>query len=449
MLNQSAIGSRILASIITFLNSDSPQPYCERAKKNNTMKPIRVLIVDDSAFVRKALSSMLQSEPDIEVVGLANNGKEAVEKTAELKPDIITLDVEMPVMNGLDALRLIMEQTPTPVLMVSSITTEGAEATLEALSLGAIDFISKQSTLTIQQTMRDELVGKVKAITQSAGVRSRMSRGSLLGGLSFRKQSTPPASKSEAAALQTERLSLQERIARRRQQSAQEASADSSSPQPSQPQPKPLHEVRLTGRKRPSQGHAKIVVLGVSTGGPLALHQVVPRLPKDFPVGMLIVQHMPAHFTKSLADRLNTLSHVTVREAQDGDVLMPGLVLIAPGGLHMKIGKDQKTVHITPDPADTLHRPSVDVTAESVVEAFGGHAVGVIMTGMGRDGCAGMKKLNAKGGYVIAQDEGSCVVYGMPKAVVDEGVADEVQPLESLADAIAACIGVHAVAAKG
>ncbi|TAE29722.1 MAG: chemotaxis response regulator protein-glutamate methylesterase [Candidatus Kapaibacterium sp.] len=411
------------------------------------MKPIRVLIVDDSAFVRKALSTMLQSDPDIEIVGLANNGKEAVEKTSELKPDIITMDVEMPVMTGLEALKIIMEQNPTPVLMVSSITTEGAEATIEALSLGAVDFISKQSTLTIQQTMRDDLVGKVKAITQNTNLKSRLARPSLLSSLSFRKSSpsAPPAKEDQAM----ERLSLQERIARRRQtmQEGQDTPTSPAATNSAAPA-KPLHEVRVTGRKRPSAGHAKIVVLGVSTGGPLALHQVVPRLPKDFPVGMLIVQHMPAHFTKSLADRLNTLSHVTVREAQDGDILEPGLVLIAPGGFHMKINKDQRTIHVSPEPADTLHRPSVDITTESVVEAFGGHAVGVIMTGMGRDGCAGLKKLNAKGGYVIAQDEESCVVYGMPKAVVDEGVADEVLPLESLADSIAAAIGVHAVNAK-
>ncbi len=410
------------------------------------MKPIRVLIVDDSAFVRKALSTMLQSEPDIEIVGLANNGKEAVEKASELKPDIITMDVEMPVMTGLEALKIIMEQNPTPVLMVSSITTEGAEATIEALSLGAVDFISKQSTLTIQQTMRDELVGKVKAITQNTNLKSRLARPSLLSSLSFRKSSPSAPAKEDQA---MERLSLQERIARRRQTMQEGQDTPTSTGAGSAPAPaKPLHEVRVTGRKRPSAGHAKIVVLGVSTGGPLALHQVVPRLPKDFPVGMLIVQHMPAHFTKSLADRLNTLSHVTVREAQDGDVLEPGLVLIAPGGFHMKIGKDQRTIHVSPEPSDTLHRPSVDITTESVVEAFGGHAVGVIMTGMGRDGCAGLKKLNAKGGYVIAQDEESCVVYGMPKAVVDEGVADEVLPLENLADSIAAAIGVHAVNAK-
>jgi two-component system, chemotaxis family, protein-glutamate methylesterase/glutaminase len=411
------------------------------------MKAVRVLIVDDSAFVRKALSTMLQSEPDIEVVGLANNGKEAVEKAAELKPDIITMDVEMPIMSGLEALKIIMEQNPTPVLMISSITTEGAEATIEALSLGAIDFISKQSTLTIQQTMRDELVSKVKAITQNS-VKMRMnSRPSLLG-LTFRKPA-PSAAAAKPEDQAAERLSLQDRIARRRQQSIESGDAPAAQFTPSSQQQKPLHEVRLTGRKRPSPGSAKIVVLGVSTGGPLALHQVVPRLPKDFPVGMLIVQHMPAHFTKSLADRLNTLSHVTVREAQDGDILEPGLVLIAPGGYHLKVGRDQRTIHVTPEPSETLHRPSVDVTVESVVEYFGGHAVGVIMTGMGRDGCAGLKKLNAKGGYIIAQDEESCVVYGMPKAVVDEGIADEVQPLDHLAESIALAIGVHAVVAKG
>jgi two-component system, chemotaxis family, protein-glutamate methylesterase/glutaminase len=411
------------------------------------MKPARVLIVDDSAFVRKALSTMLQSEPDIEIVGLANNGQEAVEKAAELKPDIITLDVEMPVMNGLEALKLIMEQNPTPVIMISSLTTEGADATIEALSLGAVDFISKQSTLTIQQTMRDELITKVRAISQNSSLKTRLSKTQqLLSSLSFRGGSKPGTTPAKPASEDvSERLSLQERIARRRQ-SLQVDSKDDASASAT---PKAQHEVKLTGRKRPAAGQMKIIVLGVSTGGPLALHQVVPKLPKDLPVGMLIVQHMPAHFTKSLADRLNSLSHVAVREAQDKDVLEPGHVLIAPGGFHLKIGKDMKTVQVTPEPSDTLHRPSVDITVESVVEAFGGNALGIIMTGMGRDGCLGLKKLNAKGGYVIAQDEESCVVYGMPKAVVDEGLADEVQPLEGLAEAIAACIGTHSVPAKG
>ncbi len=417
------------------------------------MKPIRVLIVDDSAFVRKAITTMLQSEPDIEIVGLANNGKEAVEKIAELKPDIITLDVEMPIMNGLEALKIIMERFPTPVIMISSLTTEGATATIEAMSLGAVDFIPKQSTLTVQQTMKEELLAKIRAIAQSHSLKSRLSRTQqLLSSLSFRSSSkqaptAKPAPKSEEQSL--ERLSLQERIARRRESlksdSQDTAGTMSSSTAPAQ---KPLSEVRVSGRKRPVSNTMKIIVLGVSTGGPLALHQVIPKLPPEMPVGMLIIQHMPAHFTKSLADRLNSLSHVTVREAQDGDLLEPGLVLIAPGGFHMKIGKDHKTIHVTLEPASTLHRPSVDVTVESVVESFGGNALGVIMTGMGRDGCAGLKKLHDKGGYIIAQDEESCVVYGMPKAVVDDGIADEVLPLEDLADSIAACVGAHAIAAK-
>jgi two-component system chemotaxis response regulator CheB len=412
------------------------------------MKPIRVLIVDDSAFVRKALTTMLQGESDMEIVGLASNGQEAIERAAELKPDIITLDVEMPVMNGLEALKVIMEKTPTPVIMISSLTTEGATATIEAMSIGAVDFIPKQSTLTVQHTMKEELLEKIRAISQSHSLKSRLSRTQqLLSALSFR--SSKPQEKSASQDSQLDRLSLQDRIARRRESLKTDTTDTRATDMPPATAQKPLAEVKLTGRKRPAPATMKIVVLGVSTGGPLALHQVIPRLPADMPVGMLIVQHMPAHFTKSLADRLNSLSHVRVREAQDGDTLEPGLVLIAPGGLHMKIGKDHKTIQVTPEPASTLHRPSVDVTLDSVLESFGGNALGVIMTGMGRDGCASMKKLHEKGGYIIAQDEESCVVYGMPKAVVDEGIADEVQPLELLADSIAACVGVQAVSAKG
>jgi two-component system chemotaxis response regulator CheB len=410
------------------------------------MKPTRVLIVDDSAFVRKALSSMLHGESDIEVVGLASNGQEAIDRTAELKPDIITLDVEMPVMNGLEALRVIMDKYPTPVIMISSLTTEGAAATIEAMSAGAVDFIPKQSTLTVQQTMKDELIGKIRALAQNQSLKSRLSRTQqLLSALSFRSSKTE-AKSSPKDAQSLDRLSLQERIARRRESLKIDGTDSTKVSMPAPP--KTRSEVRLTGRKRPAAGAMKIVVLGVSTGGPLALHQVIPKLPPDFPVGMLIVQHMPAHFTKSLADRLNSLSHVRVREAQDKDILEPGLVLIAPGGFHMTIDKDHRTIHISPEPASTLHKPSVDITVESVVESFGGNALGVIMTGMGRDGCVGLKKLHEKGGYIIAQDEESCVVYGMPKAVVDEGIADEVQPLEDLAEAIAACIGYHAVDAK-
>jgi two-component system, chemotaxis family, protein-glutamate methylesterase/glutaminase len=416
------------------------------------MKPTRVLIVDDSAFVRKALTTMLQGESDIEIVGLASNGQEAVDKTIELKPDIITMDIEMPVMNGIEALKIIMDKSPTPVLMISSLTTEGAAATIEAMSIGAVDFIPKQSTLTVQQTMKDELLSKVRAIAQNQSLKSRLSRTQqLLNSLSFRSSkssSSQPTESKSSDAQSIERLSLQERIARRRESLKTDGSDPS--PQPDMPSSsaKPLAEVRVTGRKRPANGAMKVIVLGVSTGGPLALHQVIPRLPADIPVGMLIVQHMPAHFTKSLADRLNSLSHVRVREAQDGDVLEPGLVLIAPGGFHLKIGRDHRTVQVTSEPSSTLHRPSVDVTVESVLESFGGNALGVIMTGMGRDGCAGLKKLHEKGGYIIAQDEESCVVYGMPKAVVDEGIADEVVPLEHLADSMAACLGMSAVAAK-
>lgn len=402
------------------------------------MFPTRVLIVDDSSFMRTAIASMLRSYPDIEVVGTASNGKEGVEQAKILRPDLITMDIEMPVMTGLEALREIMATNPTPVIMISTLTTEGAHATMDALSLGAADFIPKQTNFahhSINEFKR-ELLEKIRALASSHAVRAR-----------FRprvpeKPASPPP---PPVAPPEQRLTLQERIQRR---------LNSSTPRTTQPLPKPepaAEKVRsvqqVSGRARLLPSHFKVAVLGVSTGGPLALQQVIPRLPAGLPVCLLIVQHMPAHFTKSLADRLNSLSHIAVAEARDRDVLTPGTVLIAPGGQHMVLARDKKTIRIVDEPSSTLHKPSVDVTVASIVEQFGGHALGIIMTGMGRDGAAALKTLHGSGGYIIAQNEETSIVYGMPKAVVDEGIADEIVALEDLATSIAACLGTQAVTA--
>ncbi|HCV42264.1 MAG TPA: chemotaxis response regulator protein-glutamate methylesterase [Bacteroidetes bacterium] len=353
---------------------------------------IKVVVVDDSAFMRKSLSLMLESDPQIKVVATARDGKEGIEKIREFKPDVVTLDVEMPVMDGLTALSVIMKEMPLPVLMVSSITTDGAKATIDALNLGAVDFIPKElSYVSVNITkIKDDLITKIKQIVQSSSLQFRMQR------------------------------------IRASQSRIQKSGSD---PGPS---------ARRTSIRPRSDLRA--VVIGISTGGPFALLQIIPKLPASFPLGVAIVQHMPPKFTKSLAERLNGLSEVEVREASEGDRMQPGVVLIAPGGRHLTFHHSGGSVHVkTPlEPANTLYRPCADIMMNSAVQAFQGPLLGVIMTGMGKDGLEGLKAIKKRSGYVIAQDEETCVVYGMPKAAVDEGVVDTVLPLEEIPNALVA-----------
>ena len=346
---------------------------------------INAIVIDDSAFMRKSISMMLESDPGIKVVATARDGKEGVEKIKLLRPDIVTMDIEMPVMDGLTALGIIMKEMPLPVLMISSLTSEGAKATVDALSLGAVDFIPKELSyvsLDIAK-IRDELVSKVRQIVQSRSMMFRLQR-----------------IRSASSGMQ-------------------------SSSTPSAPRP---------GTSKVPERELKAVVLGISTGGPFALLQTIPKLPENFPVGIAIVQHMPPRFTKSMAERLNSLSKIEVREAEDGDVMERGVALVAPGGKHMTFSKSMGTVRvqISDEPLGTLYHPSADVMMKSAVEVYNAPLLGLIMTGMGKDGLEGLKDIKKKGGYVIAQDEASCVVYGMPKAAVDAGVADVVHPLEEI-----------------
>jgi len=339
---------------------------------------VKVLIVDDSAFMRNALSSMLSSDPEIKVVGTARDGVEAVEKVALLKPDVVTMDVEMPRLDGLGALRLIMEKTPVPVIMVSSLTAEGAKETLDALEAGAVDFIPKNlSELSINIVkIKAMLLDKVKQIAKK--------------GIVLRKRRP-----SGAAAV-----------------------------------PHTLPLTRSTGERR-----VGILAIGSSTGGPRALQEIIPLLPKEFPVPIVIAQHMPQNFTGPFAERLNQLSQITVREAKAGDQLKPGLALLAPGGSHMRIERKRSLetlVTLGENREDLIYRPSVDELMLSVSECFPGRALGVILTGMGNDGVRGMTALKKSGGRIFAQNEESCVVYGMPKAVVDAGIADKVLAIEEM-----------------
>jgi len=341
---------------------------------------IRVVVIDDSTFVRQALTRMLGA-PDIRVVGTAGDGYEGLEKIVDLRPDVVTLDVKMPRMDGLEALQRIMKECPTPVLLLSSLTREGADVTLRGLELGAMDFVDKSSVQGSMNllSLTDELRAKVRAL---AGVpRSRLA--ALAPVLVM-----PPA---------------------------------------------PL-------RPRHASRHAQVVAIGTSTGGPPALQAIIPRLPVDLSVAVLVVQHMPVGFTRSLAERLDQRSALPVREAEDGESVVPGLVLIAPAGRHMKVRKrgGQVKVQLDDEPHSALHRPSVDVLMASVARAYGSQALGVVLTGMGSDGVEGLRAIREAGGRTLAESEETCVIYGMPKAAAEAGVVDRVVTLPRMADEILA-----------
>jgi two-component system chemotaxis response regulator CheB len=332
-----------------------------------------VLVVDDSAFVRKALSRMLSAAPDVEVVGLAADGPEGIAMIKALGPDVVTLDVKMPRLGGLETLQRIMAECPTPVLLLSSLTQEGAEITLRGLELGALDFVDKSSVQGHMNLLglTEELLTKIRALAGSR--RPRLV--------------SPPA--------------------------AVEA-----------PEVRPPH-----GRR------ALAVAIGASTGGPPALQAIIPLLPKDLPAVVLVVQHIPMGFTRSLAARLDARSPLTVREARDGEAVHPGLVLVAPAGLHMKVRRRGSGVKITLDeePRSSLHRPSVDVLMTSVAKVYGSRAVGVVLTGMGSDGAVGLGAIRQAGGRTLAESEESCVIYGMPKAAVEAGVVERTVHLSGMA----------------
>ncbi|HDQ40596.1 MAG TPA: chemotaxis response regulator protein-glutamate methylesterase [Desulfonatronum sp.] len=348
---------------------------------------ISILVVDDSAFMRKALSTMLAGDPDIQVVGTARDGEEGLEKIRLLKPDVVTLDIEMPRMDGLTALRHIMMEMPRPVIMVSSLTTEGAEATLKAMDLGAVDFIPKQLSRVSLDIVKieDELRAKVKTVAKR---RVRPLR------LQHKMELVAPniavVPKNVDAAYQKKSL------------------------------------VR------------DVVAIGVSTGGPPAIQKILSKLPGDFPACVLIAQHMPRAFTGPFAKRLDSVCRITVKEAEPGDRVQPGTAYVAPGGRHLVV--DQKVSRIdllvSDEPREALYKPSANVLIASVAQGVGKRGVGVILTGMGSDGLEGVRALKNKSGYVLAQNDASCVVYGMPKAVVDAGLADEVLDIEDMSQGI-------------
>jgi two-component system chemotaxis response regulator CheB len=341
---------------------------------------IKILIVDDSAFMRKLLFDLFAAESDFTVLDTARNGNDAIDKVKRLKPDLITMDVEMPVLDGIKALEVIMREAPTPVIMVSSLTRLGAEATMRALELGAVDFVAK-----------------------TAGPISN------IGGIS-------------ADILAKCRSAVRANVT-----------------QLTKPQVKVTPIVNLLlPRQRGIGFEEHIVAIGTSTGGPRALQEIITRLPGNLPCGVVIVQHMPPGFTKSLAERLNSLSALEVKEAEHNDVIRPGLVLIAPGDYHMTVEREgtKKVVKLNQSPIIGGHRPAVDPMLESVAKVYGQQAVGVILTGMGHDGAKGIQAIKQQQGYTIAEDQSTAVVFGMPKSAIELGVVDKVAPLTAIATEI-------------
>ncbi len=355
------------------------------------MHPINVLVVEDSAFFRRTLKNMLESDPLIEVIGTAEDGKEALEKIEKLRPDVVTLDIEMPKMNGLDVLKIVMEKFPLPVIMVSSMTEEGAGATLDALHMGAVDYITKNLSYTHSNIgdVKDELLAKVKAVANKSSASER---------LSFKKK-------------------IQSESALKNLGRSQSGS----------------YSGRCLDYK--GGGEVDLVALGASTGGPKALQEILSQLPGNFPAPIIITQHMPGVFTKPFAERINKLCEIEIKEAEENDIIKPGVALLAPGGYQMRVRKRNREhrVEISNEPKEIIYKPSVDITMISASQSFDKKCVGVILTGMGSDGVEGMRAIKSQGGMTIAQDKKSCVVYGMPKMVVEAGVADKTVPLDDIA----------------
>lgn len=459
---------------------------------------IKVLIVDDSTFFRKRLTEIIKGDPAFEVIGEAKDGKEGVEKTLSLYPDVITMDVEMPVMDGITAVQEIMAKCPTPILMFSSLTFEGANSTFKALEAGAVDFMPKnfddiahrredalnalrsaikavarshiRRSVARPATSHSASVSPARASTLGTSATARTStlgtsataRASTLGtSATARTSSLAPSATARTSTLSsTSRSSTLSSITT----SARPSPTVSSHVEPAAPSArvrddfeKVYSSISNVNQGRPaaamgfSFGNAKgvstnfktsgkshdLIAIGSSTGGPVALQNIIPKLPR-MNVPVIIVQHMPASFTSTFAQRLNGMSQNAVVEAQDNMILEPGHVYIAPGGRQMILerGAGKTRVRILPADPRVVYHPCVDVTFASIASVYGGSVLSMILTGMGSDGCEGCRILRQKGAVVWAQNEDTCVVYGMPQAVVNAGLADQILPLDKFADCI-------------
>ena len=352
---------------------------------------VKVLVVDDSGFFRRRVSEILSSDSGIEVIGTATNGREAIDQAMALKPDVITMDYEMPMMDGITAVRNIMQRCPTPVLMFSSLTHEGARVTLDALDAGAVDFLPKnfedisRNPAKVKQLLCEKILSIARSNRRSTS-------------FSPSPAAAPVSAPSSASAA---------------------------------PAPTPRTQIATPSSAPVRRKAYRLVAIGTSTGGPVALQRVLTQLPANFPAPIVLIQHMPAAFTKAFAERLNSLCRISVKEAEDGDLLRPGVALLAPGGKQMMIdGRGQ--IKILPGDERLNYKPCVDITFGSAAKAYADKVLAVVLTGMGADGRDGARMLKEVGSQVWAQDEASCVIYGMPMAVVKANLADAVYPLDDI-----------------
>lgn len=364
---------------------------------------LKILVVDDSGFFRRRVSEIIEQDSGLQVIGTANNGKEAVAKVAELKPDVVTMDIEMPVMNGIEAVRQIMVANPVPILMFSSLTHDGAKATLEALDAGALDFLPKkfEDIARDRKEATDLLIQRIKQIARKRYLlKRRPASGVADAGKKTTEARAPATLRSATPTATTEK--------------------------------RPATRVRASGKQY------KLLAIGTSTGGPVALQTILTKLPANFGLPIVLVQHMPAAFTGAFAQRLNSLCKISVKEAEQGDILKPGCAYLAPGGMQMMVeGRPGNAKLKIMDGGERVnYKPSVDISFASISKSYAGDVLGIILTGMGADGREGCRMLKSQGGKIWAQDEESCVVYGMPQAVTSAGISEENIPLNQIASRI-------------
>lgn len=438
--------------------------------------PIRVLIVDDSGFFRHRIQEMLSDDRRIEVVGSAINGREAVDKAKQLRPDVITMDVEMPQLNGIDAVRIIMRECPTNVLMLSSLTYEGARITLQALEAGAADYLSKDIRAWMEKNhgIRDDLVERIVALgasrrfqRSSFGVDKEDTRtGTKMvfrpdsrSSTSTRRSTSSETPASRATRTPVERTTTRPEPAARRTVPPRSSTASTTTRTTVPERRTPSSSARTPARERapvaerpasrlvvsddqrqPTSNAARVkfpdcrlLVIGSSTGGPAALQEILTKIPANFPYPIMLVQHMPKTFTSVFAERLNQQCQIGVKEAEDGDQLIAGRALLAPGGMQMIIDPNKHDrVRVLVGDTHLTYKPSVDVTYASAARVFKGKVLAVILTGMGADGCDGARLLQREGATIWAQSRDTCTIYGMPQAVVNAGLATEVLDLTDI-----------------
>lgn len=393
-----------------------------------------VLIVDDSNFFQVRLKEIINEHPELKVIGIAANGREAVDMARDLKPDIISMDYEMPYMDGVSAIKLILSERPVPIVMFSSLTYEGARTTLDALAAGAVDFIPKNFAEVSRNSaeLKRKLHETLLTFAKKSNVRVPMPAAPSSGAAEASKPA-PVAAPRESFGRQSS-LGASSPVSPNFSPSAQRA-AEIKPAEARPPETRPA-ETRPADTKpaaKPLRGRVRLAIIGSSTGGPMALTEVLMQLGANFSVPIVVVQHMPPNFTKALAERLDRQCQVRVKEAATGDQLVPGHVYIAPGGHQLIFERGRGSIKILPGDERMNYKPSVDITFASAANEFGGAVLGVVLTGMGADGCEGARLLKDKTATIWGQDEASCVVYGMPKAVANAGLTDEVLSLAQIA----------------